>query len=153
MEVDPQVCPLNLVSILRCSSPLQNPVYVSHIDPSVLSSSVSSNRHPRMSSVSLSLYLFIINKISFHIDTPIHRQHGHPDIPIYVFPLSFTSSWNSNVFMTFTVCLLVVLDGIMWWSTHLFTQWHPELTLEISVNYRMSPVGPLGRVVVFLLEW
>ncbi len=40
------VSPLNLVSIFRCPSPPRNPVYVRLADPSVLSFSLSSHRHP-----------------------------------------------------------------------------------------------------------
>ncbi len=41
-----KLSPLNLVSIFRCPSPPCNPVYLRHVDPSVLMFSLSLHRHP-----------------------------------------------------------------------------------------------------------
>jgi hypothetical protein len=85
---------INLISILRCSSPPNNPVYVRRVDPSALVFSLSSHRHSYI--VLLFSYHFMIhNKQFFFLDphpleyrnlkTPLKNTPPPPPPPVSYF--------------------------------------------------------------------
>ena len=70
----------NIASIFRCPLPPRNPVYVRHLDPSVLAFSLSLHRHPN---------------ICFHcIMTNTRKYCRRPVLPVSTNPIPISSDYD-----------------------------------------------------------